>query len=758
MLETAHETSARQTVADVAGRLFAPVLQDIRSWGGWVMIAHEFEQGLSLTYVKNDEILLIEFLPMDVTRGCFLRTGRFNVHYSLPWHPGRELESEDLELVRRIIMTVADGEEHIDWVEPPAVFRRCLVREVRVDRCLVRENRRQYYFNPYVGCTIGCPFCFAGPCVRFSRRLEALPDLPWGRFLDVKINAPDILKHEVRTHPPGFVRISPIATDPYQPMERRYRITRQSLEILLEAGFSPAILTRSRRVLEDIDLLARFEKAIVGVSIPTDDDRVRRRFEPGADSIESRFEILESISAAGIPTMVAVQPMLPMDPEALAEKIAAATHVVRLDRMHEMDSVRDIYDQYGYRTEAGDEWFTRTAEGLSRMLIASGCTVHPMDDLPSLFQLARGLMQGRSRTTARVRAHPRTGDRRARHGVSAPPVRTSGEPHAPLCEAPQPGSPEGLNRAYPFVRVETKTCGSVAIHEILVRTTSRCNQNCPFCSAEPLSCEATAAELKESIRRAAVEFPSARVTLTGGEPTLRKDLADLVIFALDQAAVGSVLVQTNAVAIGLKPQRLAFPNSSRLSFFVSLHATQPEPYNLTTDSSRQLPWALRGIRHLHAAGHRITVNCVVNRLNVDHLEDVVRTVYGVCPGSPRLELHFSIVMCPEYRDGAPDFLVSYSTVADRLRDAIRLAGELGLPVDSPLSSTHASIPACMLDDALRHRSSRPLLHDHETGYEDGSKSWVKSSRCLTCRETASCLGLPKAYARRFGFGEIRPIS
>ena len=92
--------------------------------------------------------------------------------------------------------------------------------------------------------------------------------------MDVKVNAREILAREVREHPPGTVRMSPILTDPYQPIEKRYRITRQCVEVLIEAEFRPVILTRESRVLDDLDLLTRGRSA-VGFSIPTDDDGLR---------------------------------------------------------------------------------------------------------------------------------------------------------------------------------------------------------------------------------------------------------------------------------------------------------------------------------------------------------------------------------------------------------------------------------------------------------------------------------------------------
>ncbi|MCP4249457.1 MAG: radical SAM protein, partial [bacterium] len=221
-----------------------------------------------------------------------------------------------------MIALVRRREMELPEFERPTTSRRAEVREIRVDRLLIAEGANQYYINPYVGCMIGCEFCYVAERADFSRGLRGLPRLPWGRYVDVKINAAEILRAEVRRRPPGIVRLSPILTDPYQPLERRYRITRQCLEVLLEAGFTPVILTRAARVVDDIDVLARFSKLAVGLSVPTDDDRVRISFEPGGDPINDRLAALERLHGAGIPTFAVVQPILPMQPERLVERLA----------------------------------------------------------------------------------------------------------------------------------------------------------------------------------------------------------------------------------------------------------------------------------------------------------------------------------------------------------------------------------------------------------------------------------------------------
>ena len=200
----------------------------------------------------------------------------------------------------------------------------------------------------------------------------------------MKVDAPEVLRREVRALPPGPVRMSPILTDPYQPLERTYRITRQCLEVLLEAGFSPVILTRGARVVEDLDLLARFPRAAVGLSIPTDDDAVRARFEPGADPVEARIDALARLRAAGLRTFIAVQPMLPMNPARLVDLTAPHAHVARIDRMYDLDRAAHLYVAADATEAMTDDYFARTGEALRSGFAARGVRVDALDDLDAL--------------------------------------------------------------------------------------------------------------------------------------------------------------------------------------------------------------------------------------------------------------------------------------------------------------------------------------------------------------------------------------
>jgi DNA repair photolyase len=177
-----------------------------------------------------------------------------------------------------------------------------------------------FSLNPYVGCAFGCSYCYV-------RRMQHGDDAEeksdtWGDWVKIKANALSLLQRSWRRLYGKKILIGS-ATDPYQPIERKTGLTRALLESLVMAY--PArihILTRSPVVTRDIDVFARFGDALgVGVSIPTDDDAVRKVFEPSAPSIPQRLAALEELHRAGVRTTVNIAPILPCNPARLGELI-----------------------------------------------------------------------------------------------------------------------------------------------------------------------------------------------------------------------------------------------------------------------------------------------------------------------------------------------------------------------------------------------------------------------------------------------------
>jgi DNA repair photolyase len=133
----------------------------------------------------------------------------------------------------------------------------------------------------------------------------------WGSFVDVKVNALERLRYEAaRRKRKGIVLLSSV-TDPYQPIERKFELTRGALFILSKHRFPVSILTKSDLVLRDLDIIRKFDVCEVGFTITALGDEVRKAFEPGASSVEARLSALESLSDSGIPTWAFIGPVLP---------------------------------------------------------------------------------------------------------------------------------------------------------------------------------------------------------------------------------------------------------------------------------------------------------------------------------------------------------------------------------------------------------------------------------------------------------------
>lgn len=165
-----------------------------------------------------------------------------------------------------------------------------------------------YTLNPYVGCQFGCSYCFAAFFVADEGKRSA-----WGSWVEVKENAAQVLRAAKDL---GGKRIFlGTATDPYQPIEQRTELTRSLLEVLAGLERQPivSIQTRSPLVVRDLDVLERFENVSVGMSITTDSESVRRRFEPSCASLDRRIEAVSALREAGIPVRVSMSPLLPLE-------------------------------------------------------------------------------------------------------------------------------------------------------------------------------------------------------------------------------------------------------------------------------------------------------------------------------------------------------------------------------------------------------------------------------------------------------------
>ncbi|MBC7264068.1 MAG: radical SAM protein [Chloroflexi bacterium] len=183
-----------------------------------------------------------------------------------------------------------------------------IIREIHCKSILTKSGIEgvDYALNPYVGCAHGCVYCYASFMKRFTGHKEE-----WGTFVDVRVNAPEVLAKQMRRAKRGNIAIGTV-TDPYQPLEKKYEITRACLEVLTAYDFPISILTKSALVLRDLDLLRRLQDVEVGFTITTPDDGVRRLFEPRSSPVPARLEALSELAKAGIKTWAFYGPVLPL--------------------------------------------------------------------------------------------------------------------------------------------------------------------------------------------------------------------------------------------------------------------------------------------------------------------------------------------------------------------------------------------------------------------------------------------------------------
>ena len=178
------------------------------------------------------------------------------------------------------------------------------VREINCTSIINKSGILDYCINPYVGCTNACVYCYADFMLRYRKIKE-----PWGSFADIKVNALEILKKQIKNLKKGRVFISSV-TDPYQEIEEKYKLTRSLLKILLENQFPITIQTKSSLIERDIDLIKQFKDIEVGFTIHLDDN-LAEIFEPNASKPSKRIETLKKLKENGIKTYVFIGPILP---------------------------------------------------------------------------------------------------------------------------------------------------------------------------------------------------------------------------------------------------------------------------------------------------------------------------------------------------------------------------------------------------------------------------------------------------------------
>jgi len=206
--------------------------------------------------------------------------------------------------------------------------------------------------NPYRGCEHGCSYCFARQTHAY---LGHSAGIDFERDIYVKVNAADVLRRELSS---ARYKVKPIAigtnTDPYQPAERKHKIMREVLKVLLETKHPVTIVTKSALVVRDLDILtemAKLDLVSVAISVTSMDHKLSRNLEPRASTPERRLEALRLLAASGIRTQVMAAPMIPALNDMELERIldAAAAQGVQSAGMILLrlpGEVRDVFREW----------------------------------------------------------------------------------------------------------------------------------------------------------------------------------------------------------------------------------------------------------------------------------------------------------------------------------------------------------------------------------------------------------------------------
>ena len=188
------------------------------------------------------------------------------------------------------------------------------VKEIEAKSILVKSGLpdADYVVNPYTGCQFGCTYCYAAFMAKYVGKQVS----DWGDFVYAKVNAPTLLKKDIRklkNNGAGLSVLLSSVTDPYQGIEVKYKLTRRCLKVFLDGDFKGrvSVLTKSPLAVRDIDILQKIQNVEVGFTITSTNDEISRYFEKMAPNATQRLKALKVITDVGIKTYAFVGPLLP---------------------------------------------------------------------------------------------------------------------------------------------------------------------------------------------------------------------------------------------------------------------------------------------------------------------------------------------------------------------------------------------------------------------------------------------------------------
>lgn len=296
--------------------------------------------------------------------------------------------------------------------------------------------------------------------------------------------------------------------------------------------------------------------------------------------------------------------------------------------------------------------------------------------------------------------------------------------------------PDNLGDIFPFLSYEEKGRNS----ELLIRFTNKCNQRCEFCSAPIDYIDPDLNILKMLIKHLTRSY-NFHITLTGGEPTIRREFIEFVNWLVENTDSEVIRIQTNAVSLSNTILVAKLPKSNRLQFFISLHSLDEKTYDIITSSKGQLQKAICGIKNIIRKGYNVIANVVINKYNYDFMDDYLMKFNKLFKN--KASIHFSVLILPEYRNNLEKYIVPYKEIIKKL---LPLMQRYKIPISSLISSTHASIPLCYFPQKyIKDVKLNYKVNPSETGYEDITKSWIKAKNCKKCKYNQYCIGVPKEY-------------
>ncbi|BBR10514.1 PA0069 family radical SAM protein [Aeromonas caviae] len=251
--------------------------------------------------------------------------------FSCQCHLGEQLRGANHNVEHRFsgpqIETVDDGWSQSDWDAAFAASApRTEVTEISARSIISYNDSPDLPFgrsiNPYQGCEHGCIYCYARPSHAY---LELSPGLDFESKLFAKINAAELLRREFAkpAYQPQTIVLG-ANTDPYQPIEHHYRLTRELLTVMLAHRHPVGLITKSAMILRDLDLLTKLAReglCQVMVSVTTLNETLRRQLEPRASTGVGRIKVIERLAKAGVPVGVLAAPMIPRLNEPELEQI-----------------------------------------------------------------------------------------------------------------------------------------------------------------------------------------------------------------------------------------------------------------------------------------------------------------------------------------------------------------------------------------------------------------------------------------------------